>query len=371
MRSRAGEAPARIGVDAHAITDLRTGVATYLANLVRGLGMVAPEESIALYLHTMPEEALPFPTVLVPPGRFWTSLRLTAHFLRSPAPEVMFYPAHSLPLRSPSRNVVTIHDLAWELFPEHFTLKDRLRLASRTRSAVKRADHIIAVSAATRADLISLMQVPEERISVVHHGYDADHFRPQDRETIRRTRSRFELERPYVFAVGTLQSRKNHVTLVRALDVLVGRGLDMDLVISGAKGWLYDDIFATVERLGLADRVRFLGYVPYEDLPALYAGATAGALVSLYEGFGLPVLEALACGIPMLVSNVSSLPEIGGDAVLTCDPEDVDAVADALERLILDDSLRGGLVSRAPSWLARFSWERSARETLGILNSQI
>lgn len=358
----------RIGIDAHSLVELRTGVATYVANLVRGLGIVAQDESIGLYLHTMPGEPLPFREVRVSPGRLWTTLRLSAHFLRSQAPEVMLYPAHTIPLHSPARNVVTIHDLAWELFPDHFRLKDRIRLSRTTRSAVRRADHIIAVSAATRADLVSLLDVPEDRISVVHHGYDASHFRPQDPARVHEIRARYDLQRPYIIAVGTLQSRKNHVTLIGALKLLIERGLDIDLVISGAKGWLYDEIFATVERFGLEDRVRFLGYVPYDHLPALYAGARAGALVSLYEGFGLPILEALACGTPMLISNVSSLPEVGGDAVLTCVPHDVDEVAGSLERLVLEDSLREQLLARAPSHLSRFSWVRTAEETLGILN---
>ena len=358
---------AEIGIDAHSLVERRTGVATYVANLVSALGRIAPDEDIALYLHTTPPEPLPFPQRRVSPGPAWTSLRLSAHFASSPAPRAMLYPAHVLPLHSPARNVVTIHDLAYELFPSHFRWRDLLRLRWLTRSAVRRADHLIADSASTQRDLIERLGAAEDRVSVVHLGYDAEHFRPATADAVGAVHCRYGLVRPYIVAVGTLQSRKNHVRLIQSLRVLRDRGVDVDLVVCGAKGWLYDRIFATAKELKLQEHVRFLGFVEYDELPALYTGAAAGALVSLYEGFGLPVLEGLACGLPMLVSNVSSLPEVGGDAVLTCDPERVEQIACELDRLLHDTELRSTLGGRARDHLAGFSWERTARSTLRIL----
>lgn len=359
---------ARIGIDAHALSELRTGITTYVANLIAAMGRVASDEVISLYLHSQPSEPLPFPTVRVSRSPMWTSLRLAAHFAAHPAPRVMLYPAHTLPVHSPAKNVVTIHDLAFELFPEHFPASSRLRWQALTRFSARRADHLIADSHSTRVDLIRVLRVPEDRISVVHLGYDETHFRPVPAASVADVRQRYRLDRPYLVAVGTLQSRKNHAALVRALRIVRERGLDLDLVVCGAKGWLYDEIFATVSDLGLAEHVHFLGYVPYADLPALYKGAAAGALVSLYEGFGLPVLEALGCGTPMLVSDVSSLPEVGGDAVLLVDPRDIEAMAHQVERLVCDSALRAALAERTPAHLARFSWERTAHATLSILN---
>jgi glycosyltransferase involved in cell wall biosynthesis len=182
-------------------------------------------------------------------------------------------------------------------------------------------------------------------------------------------RRRYALQRPYVLAVGTLQSRKNHTGLIRAAARLIADGMDVDLVIPGAKGWLYDSIFRTVRDLGLEQRVRFLGFVPDADLPALYSGAEVAALVSLYEGFGLPVLEAMACGTPVVTSNVSSLPEVAGGAAVLVDPRDDDAIAAALARCITDSTLRRDLAERATSHLQQFSWEHTARETLTVLRA--
>jgi len=364
---RPGEA-ARIGIDVHGLAELRTGITTYVANLVDALGRVAPDESVALYLHTPPEYALPFETVVVPRTRAWTSFRLPLHFALHGAPRVMLYPAHALPVYSPARNVVTIHDLAFELFPDHFPAQARRRWKWLTRHSVPRADHLVAVSAATRDDLVRVMGVPEERITVVHHGYDAAHFRPSPDASVAEVRARYGLHRPYVMAVGTLQSRKNHVSLIRALKLLRDGGTDVDLVVCGTDGWLFEQASRLVGELGLKEHVRFLGYVPHDDLPPLYTGAVAGALVSLYEGFGLPVLESLGCGTPMLVSNVSSLPEVGGDAVLTVDPLDVEAIAHSLRTLICDSEVRSELARRTPGHLKRFSWERTARAMHTLLN---
>lgn len=356
-----------LAIDAHCLADQRTGVAVYVANLLRGLSANGDTEAVRLYLQGPSPEAEGFRTRIVPRTPMWTTLRLSLHFLRHEAPRAMLFPAQSMPLHAPMRSVVTVHDLAFELFPDHFTSSDRLRLRTLTRSSVRRAAHVIADSAATRRDLIELLGVPAERVTVVHLGYDRERFRPTAPAAVAEVRRRYGLERPYVLAVGTLQSRKNHAGLVRALARLIEDGLDVDLVVPGARGWLYDRIFRTVRDLGLEARVRFLGYVPDADLPALYTGAEVAALVSFYEGFGLPVLEAMACGAPVVTSNVSSLPEVAGAAALLVDPYDDDAIADALARCITDRALRRELAARAGAQLRAFSWERTARETLAIL----
>jgi glycosyltransferase involved in cell wall biosynthesis len=355
-----------IGIDAHSLVDRRTGASTYVQQLIAALGRLDAEVSIRLYLNTLPAEPLPFPTVEVAKTPLWTTLRLAGHFLVRPAPDVMLFPTHVMPLHAPMRSVVTILDLAFELFPAHFTARDRFRLRQTTRLSVRRADRLIAISESTSRDLQELYGVEAERISVIPLGYDESHSRPVPGD-VERVRARYGLERPYVLCVGTLQKRKNHVRLLQALRLLLDRGLELDLVIVGGKGWLYDEIFAEVRRLRLEAHVRFLGYAEHADLPALYTGASASALVSLYEGFGLPVLESLACHTPVVVSNVSSLPEVGGDAVLTVDPLDSDDIAAKLEVLLTDGARRSELVRRIPQHLERFSWRKTAQDTLALL----
>jgi glycosyltransferase involved in cell wall biosynthesis len=359
---------ARYGIDAHALSERLTGTSTYVARLVEAMERVAPDAEVALYRHTDDGATLPYPTRWVAPGPLWTSARLPLHFARHGAPAAMLFPSHTLPLWCPARSAVTVHDLAFEIFPDHFTTRDRLRLKAVTRHAAARADVLLADSRSTGADLVERLGVDPARVRVVHLGVDREHFRPAPPHRVRAVRARHGLERPYVLAVGTLQRRKNHAGLVRAARILRDRGVDFDLAFSGGEGWLFEATRRLVRDLRMEDRVRFLGYAPTEDLPALYTGASASALVSLYEGFGLPVLEALACGSPMLVSDVSSLPEVGGDAVLTVDPRSDEAIADALERLLGDSAVRAALAARAPAHLARFSWERTARETLDVLS---
>jgi glycosyltransferase involved in cell wall biosynthesis len=356
-----------LGIDVHSLADQRTGVAVYVTNLVRGLAAIGAAGAVRLYLQAPSPEAAGFSTRIIPRTPMWTTLRLSLHFFGHEAPRAMLFPAHVVPFYAPMPSVVTVHDLAFELFPKHFTRSDRIRLRTLTRRSVRKAARVIADSAATKRDLIELLHVPEERITVVHLGYDREHFRPSTAAEVEAVRRRYTLDRPYVIAVGTLQSRKNHEGLVRALARLIERGLDVDLVVPGAKGWLYENIFRTVRALGLEDRVHFLGFVPDADLPALYSGAEVAALVSLYEGFGLPVLEAMACGTPVVTSNVSSLPEVAGSAALLVNPQDDEAIADALARCITDQELRLELAGRARLHLEGFSWERTARETLAVL----
>jgi glycosyltransferase involved in cell wall biosynthesis len=221
------------------------------------------------------------------------------------------------------------------------------------------------VSAATRDDLVATLDVPAAKVSVVHHG-----VRPvaclADSER-RDRRERLGITQPYVLFVGTVQPRKNLQRLIRAFAHVVAAGLPHRLVIVGRMGWLTEPIRAEVVALDLTDRIHFAGYVPDDDLPALYCGADAFAFPSLYEGFGMPVLEALACGVPVVASDTTSLPEIVGDAGVLIDPLDEAAIGDALVRVLADASLRARLAVAGPERAAHFSWERCARETLAVL----
>lgn len=357
-----------IGIDAHSLSDQQTGVATYVSNLVRSIRDMVSPASVTLYVDKLPIQPTPFQTVVIPRRPLWTSFWLPLYLGTHKKPDVMLYPAHNLPRYHPGVSVVTIHDLAFELFPDYFTPKDLRRLTTLTRYAAKHADHILADSQATKDDIVRLYGIPDIRITTVRLGYDGSHFRHRGEEEVDEVKRKYHLSRPYIIAVGTLQKRKNHVTLIRALQHLHRQGIEIDLVVSGAKGWYYDEIFKLVEELGVQDFVHFIGYADYADLPALYSGAVAGALVSLYEGFGLPVLESLACGTPLVLARNSSLPEVGGDACLYIDdPLDVDAAATMLRILITQPEQREALVAKAPQHLQQFSWEKTAQQTIDVL----
>jgi glycosyltransferase involved in cell wall biosynthesis len=232
--------------------------------------------------------------------------------------------------------------------------------------SIARADVLLADSESTRRDLIELLRVPEDRVFVVYAGVEA-RFRPEPDPDDAARRQRYALERPYILSVGTLQPRKNYRRLIQAFHRLAQEyGVSHDLVIAGGKGWLYDDVYATIDALRLEGRVRVLGFVDDDDLPALYRGADAFAFPSLYEGFGIPVLEAMGCGTPVVTSNVSSLPEVAGDAALQVPPDDVDALADALWRSISDTALRQVHRTRGFEQVARFTWRRAAEDLLGV-----
>ncbi|MCA1667341.1 MAG: glycosyltransferase family 4 protein, partial [Thermomicrobia bacterium] len=303
-------------------------------------------------------QTIPFP-------RLWTHLRL-AWAMACHRPDVLFVPAHVVPIIHPRATVVTIHDLGYRRFPEAHTARSRRYLDWSTRWSVRAARRVIAVSGATRDDLVTMLKVPNEKITVVHHGVRPITARPPD-AAVQATLARLGISRPYVLFLGTIQPRKNLQQLIRAFRQVVDAGLPQTLVIAGRMGWLAEPIRAAVTAGGLAGRVHFAGYVADDDLPALYTGADAFTLPSLAEGFGMPALEALAYGVPVVASATTSLPEIVGDAGLLVDPLDEAALGAAVVRALTDNALRARLAKAGPARAAQFSWERCARETLAVL----
>jgi glycosyltransferase involved in cell wall biosynthesis len=222
------------------------------------------------------------------------------------------------------------------------------------------------VSEATARDLATLLHVPRERVRVVHNGLDARFLQPPDAAGQARVRARWQLNQPYLLFLGTLEPRKDVPTLLRAFAEVRRWHPDLLLVLAGRRGWLYEPIFAEIDALGLREAVRHIDDAADDDLPPLFDGATVFAYPSLYEGFGLPPLEALARGIPTVVADTSSFPEVVGDAALLHQPGDAEALAAALLRLIEDTTLRADLAVRGPQRATGFTWERAARETLVV-----
>lgn len=276
---------------------------------------------------------------------------------------------HLLP-RLPMPTVLTVHDLIFERFPQHHTLTNRLFLKVGMPLFVKAATSIIAVSQQTKRDLVEFYRTPAEKIHVIYEGID-DHFQPAAAAEVARVKTTYSPERPYLLMVGTLEPRKNHATALRALLRLKQQGFAHRLLIVGGHGWLFEPIRKLVDELGLGNDVTFTGYIPQADLPPLYTGADCVLLPSLYEGFGFPVLEAMACGAPVVCSNVSSLPEVAGNAALLVAPQDDAALAAALQRVITEPGLAENLRSQGKAQAARFTWDQCAKQTVGLYRATI
>jgi glycosyltransferase involved in cell wall biosynthesis len=383
-----------IGIDASRVTVAeRTDTEHYTFELLAALAQIDRQNRYTLYCN-QPPAALPplgpnFSLRHIPFPRLWTHVRLSAELALHP-PDVLFVPAHVLPLGVPlrrrMRTVVTIHDMGYMRFPESHTPSQRRYLRLSTKWSARNAGRLIAISNTTRDDLVRYADVPPEKISVVHHGV-SPRFQPiEDPNLIASTQAKYGITPPYFLYVGTIQPRKNLARLLEAFaqartearglrteqadtSVLSPQSSGLQLVIAGKHGWLTSEIERQSTQLFGSDSpaVRFTGYIADADLPALLSGALAFVFPSLYEGFGMPLLEAMACATPVLASATSSLPEIAGDAALLIDPEDTAAIADGMARLASDTVLRDDLRARGLARAAQFTWERCAQETLAVL----
>jgi glycosyltransferase involved in cell wall biosynthesis len=276
---------------------------------------------------------------------------------------------HLLPKLTRANSVFTLHDIAYLLFPEHHLPRNRIYLQTMMPRFLRRADRIIAVSENTRRDALRSYPLDPEKIVVIPEGVEP-RFRPDiEREVVAGVRRRLRLPERFVLSVGTIEPRKNHATLVEAYASLRDRHPDVGLVIAGGRGWLYERFFERVRGLGLDGQVVFAGHVPDEDMPALFNAAEVFAFPSEFEGFGLPPLEAMACGIPVVCSDAASLPEVVGDAGMLVSPRDVGAWVQAIDRLLGDATLRAGFGARGLTRARRFSWDAAADRTLEVYRS--
>jgi len=360
-----------IGIDAsRAVSALPTGTEVYSRRLVQELLELGSPHRFRLYLRTEPPAGT-FPGAelrVMPFPRLWTHVRLSWEMVRRP-PDVLFVPAHVLPPVHPRVCLVTVHDLGYLHFPGAHPWRQRLYLDLSTRWNVRVASHVLADSAATKGDLVARYGVRPGRISVVYPGVDGALAPVRASAEIEAVKARYGITGDYLLYMGTLHPRKNLRRLVTAFAALVTEASlpSLTLVLAGKRGWLCESLYGQVRRLNLEGRVRLPGYVPDAHKAALLSGALAFVFPSLYEGFGLPVLEAQACGCPVLTSTTSSLPEVAGDAALLVDPEDTAALRAALRRIVTDRALRRRLVERGLANVGRFSWTASARSVLALI----
>jgi len=370
-----------IYVDISAAVHRRAGLGRYAESLTRALVATDSDRYALFYNRERGVEPLAgledLPTRTVALGyKPWRMLVWLGQLARIgfdrllPGAELFHATEHLLlPLRS-IPTVLTVHDLIFRHLPTHHKPLNRWYLNAGLPLYCRRATHIIAISECTRRDLIAAYGLPPEKITVIHEAADP-RFRPQPPEAIAAVRARYVLPDRYLIFVGTIEPRKNLKRLLTVFEAIHAQGLSDGLVIVGRRGWLYDDFFAALERSPARDAVILPGYVRDEDLPALYAGAQALAFPSLYEGFGLPVLEAMACGTPVTCSNTSSLPEVAGDAALMLDPTNTTAITDALNRLLTDASLRADMREQGLRRAAQFTWDRTAQKTLTVYRQLI
>ena len=358
-----------VGIDASRISvGQRTGTENYSLQITKALLAGEAPWQWRLYTNAL---AADFPIELtsrsdvrsIPSPRLWTHYRLSREMLRH-RPDVLFVPAHVVPLVHPP-TVVTIHDLGYLHVPDAHPARQRRMLDLTTRWSARVARQIIVPSGRTRDDLVAHYGTPGAKITVVHHGIDERFFLdvPAPDASFR---DRYGLRRPYVLAVGTIQPRKDYPTLARAMR---DAGPDHDLVIAGKRGWMANDVLAELNDCGLGERLRILDYVPDPDLPALYAGGDLFVQPSAFEGFGMPVLEAMAVGTPVVSATGSSLSEIGGDAADWFDPGDADSLASTMQRILGESATRDAMSTRGRAWASGFTWERAAQKTRMIIES--
>jgi len=349
------------------------GIAVYMANLLRALAAV---ESGLRYEVLLGDKRLSSTDFAVPvrfsristthPAKriLWEQCVLPG-LLRRLGADLLHAPAFVGPLVSSCPQVITVHDLSFLRHPEFFRRGNRLYLGTFTGIACRRAAAVIAVSQFTAQEVQQLLRVPAARVHTIYHGIDP-RFRPLPSAEVAAFRQKMQLPDRFVLYLGTLEPRKNLTQLVRAFARL--RDPEVHLVLAGGRGWLYEEVFVEVERLGLGARVHFPGFVPVETQALWYNAAEAFAYISHYEGFGFPVAEALACGVPTLAAATTSLPEAGGDGVLLVDPNGEPAtveaaIAEGVHRLLTDAPLRAELRQRGLAHVARFSWAETARQT--------
>ncbi len=355
----------------------RVGVNQVAYAIFKALAAVLPEgdKIIALSkerpLPDLPPQSDKLVYEIFGPKKLWVLTGLTRRlWFNQPKIDVLFSPSHYTPLLSRVPSVIYLMDLSYERFgTEFFTSYDINQLKRWTPLSIRKAKHVLTISEFSKSEIVRLYHTNPDKITVVYPGFDRDTYHSKIPMTKQhQVRKKYSLAGKYLLYVGTLQPRKNLNRLVEAFAKLKNK--QIKLVIGGKKGWLYDQIFEQVRSLKLENRVLFLGFVPNEDLPGLIKGAVAYVLPSLYEGFGMPPVEAQAVGVPVVVSRLSSLPEvIGASGIYIEDPNSVDSIKEALEKVLtLTKNEREAIIEVGKENTKRFDWDLSAAKLLSILH---
>jgi glycosyltransferase involved in cell wall biosynthesis len=371
----------RVCIDVSAAVHRRAGLGRYAHELIAALVDQGAHDYTAFFHQRSPAAQLLPPIDRLP--RLTTSLNARPWRLRTalayftgtgmdamfPGIDVFHATEHLLPRLRRVRSVFTLHDLIFQFDPDSHRPLNIAFLRTMMPRFLRAADAIIAVSECSKRDAVRIYNVPPDKIHVIYEGVDP-RFRPiDDPAQLDAVRRKYALPDQFILHVGTIEPRKNLPLLFDALSTLM---IDhCPLIIAGSKGWLYKPIYVRLSELGLHDRVQFTGFVPDEDLPALICAASVLVMPSKYEGFGLPVLEAMACGTPVIASSASSLPEVGGEAVLYAPPDNPSVWAEVLDHALSDQSLRASMREKGLRQAAKFRWDIAARQTAEIYSNAV
>lgn len=361
-----------IGIDGNEANVVRrVGVSVYALSLLKYFRTQASADlKFRVFLRASPLAHMPkanknFVYEVVNGPFLWSQIFLPLRLFQKRDIDVFWSPAHYLPRFCPVKTVVTIHDLSYLYFPNDFLKNDLVKLTEWTKYSVAQATKIIAVSKTTKKDVIEAYKVSEDKVQVIYNGYEKKHIASESKL------GSHIGSHPYILYVGTLQPRKNITTLIAAFDKFKEIYPEFKLVIAGKKGWLYEKIFLEVTDLGLEDDVYFTDYISDNQLIFLYKNAFCFVMPSLYEGFGIPPLEAMSFGCPVVSSFVSSLPEVAGEAALYFDPKNKEELVEKLKLLKTDKKMRLELIKKGKLRVKQFSWEECAKSTLDTIKSVI
>lgn len=349
----------KIGIDAQTTLGQKTGFGFYVDNLTKALSKIAHHDQLELFYPNSTDD------LSTPQRWLWDQVGLPTK-ARKAKIDLFHQPAFSAPIFYSGKKIVTIHDVI-SLFYTDIPFYSRQYYAKWMPFSYKFTDHIITVSEHSKRDIIEKLGIPAEKISVIYEAADERYAHPVSAEDLKRVKTKYYLHKPFVLNVGTLNPRKNLEFLVKVFSTIKqNTKLPHQLIIAGKKGWHYDQLFKLVKDLGMEDEIIFTGYIEDEDKPALYRLADLFVFPSMYEGFGLPPLEAMMCGTPIISSNTSSLPEVVGDGGITLSPTDKSGWVSAITHLLSNDNYRQELIGKGKTQAAKFSWELCAKETLDL-----
>ena len=352
----------RIGIDAQTTLGEKTGFGFYVENLTRALQKTAEGDQFKLLLPDQTED-------LSTPGRWWWDQVTVPRLARRAQVDLLHQPAFSVPMFYAGKKIVTIHDVI-SLFHTNIPFFSRQFYSKWMPFSYHFADHFITISEHSKRDIHQKLGIANDRITVIYLAADEEYHRPVSREKIDQVVQKYHIEGPYLLNVGTINPRKNLEFLVQVFaEAKKTHHLPHRLVLTGKKGWHYDALFRLVKDLKLTEDVLFTGYVGDTDKPALYHGADLFLFPSIYEGFGLPPLEAMSFGTPVISSNTSSLPEVIGDGGISLSPSDHGAWVQAIMQVITDPKLHGQLAEKGRAQAKKFSWNRCAAETLQVYHT--
>ncbi len=354
----------KIGLDTQTTLGQKTGFGFYVENLSRALDALSSDDT---FVHIRPNS----PEDLSTPGRWWWDQVTLPALARKARVDLLHQPAFSAPIWYHGKTIVTIHDVI-SLFHTNIPFFSRQFYSKWMPYSYHFADHFITISEHSKRDIVQKLAIPADKITVTHLAAGGEYHRAVSTADQATIRDKYHLRHPYVLNVGTINPRKNLEFLVRVFaEVKHKSNIPHQLVITGKKGWHYDQLFRLVRDLGLTADVLFTGYVEDEEKPALYHGADLFVFPSIYEGFGLPPLEAMSCGVPTISSNTSSLPEVMGEGGITLSPHDEHGWVEAITRVLSHHDLQKELTDKGVVQAKKFSWEKCAQETLDVYHSVI